>query len=190
MIFKNPQGKTPKDTKEAEGQAKWHSKQVGHTAFYCLSAFLKRTYFIYSDRLYFTTAKKTYINAPMLLKKHRLSLGADMCSNSRRQLKWITTWHPVSERRKTPCEQAAGQLNVLTWLQHAKWSWCCFRGFYLQHHKRLTLPTVRVAAYYFTGQTNFSSKWNPLVCISTAAYHCNNIESTFYNFQIVMLWQV
>lgn len=48
---------------------------------------------------------------------------------------------------------------------------------------------MRVQAYYLTGSTNFSSKWNPLVSISIAAYHYHEIKSKFYNFQIIVLRQ-
>lgn len=95
---------------------------------------------IYMARFYFTPAKKTQINVPMLLKMHRLSSGADIRSNSWCQLTWITAWHLVSKRRKTSCEQAACQLNILTWLKYDKRSSCCFRVFFVQHDERLTLP--------------------------------------------------
>lgn len=37
-------------------------------------------FFIHMDRLYFTTAKETQVNVPMLLKMHGLSSGADILS--------------------------------------------------------------------------------------------------------------
>lgn len=103
-------------------------------------------FLIYLDTLHSYYSKENCcINEPTLLKMHRLSLRADICS------KWITAWHVVSKRRKTSCEEAACQMNILTQLQYTKWSLCCPRDFYIQDHERLTFPTLRVAPYYFTG---------------------------------------